>query len=139
MRGPPDVPEESVTVGPATRFRGALVWALFTATAFGAFSAGALITQQDTSQGDVSQVKADVSQVNATLATKADVADLKDLAAKVVTKEVFDVVTRDLLNRLETQSKATDRLASELADARREQAEANRRMEDLIRELPKQP
>jgi hypothetical protein len=150
-----EVPEEAVTIGAGTRWRSPLVWTLFTITAFGAFSAGVLVTHQDTSRGEVAEVKADVADmkagvaakassddlkaITAQVAAKADLADLKDLASKVVNKDVFDAVTSDLKNRIDGLGKSNEHLTSELADARRELSESTRRLEDLIRELAKHP
>lgn len=143
-----ELPDDRVTVGPATKVRGPLFWGAVVVVFVGALNVGIFITRQDSSDKGLSAVQADVQTkasnqelkaLAVAVATKAEAAELKDLASKVVTKEVFDAVTDDFKNRFEALAKANDRLASELADARREAAENSRRQEDLIRELSKRP
>jgi septal ring factor EnvC (AmiA/AmiB activator) len=131
--------DERVTLGPLTRMRGPLFWALFTLTAMGAWEARGVIEHQQSGSADTAELKSQI-------AVKANADDLKKLAENVVSKDYFEARMTDFQHQLTSLVDANKKLSDDLADARREQATAAAeartradRQEDLIRELSKHP
>jgi hypothetical protein len=131
--------DERVTLGPLTRMRGPLFWALCSLTAIGAWEARGIVESQHSSSTDSAEMKVQI-------AAKASADDVKKLAENVVSKDYFEARMADFQHQLEAIVENNKKLSADLADARREQALAAAeartradRQEDLIRELQKHP